>query len=112
MIIFYLYFIGIPCLEPIENDFAIKNNLEINKILDDKNDKIINSIELISNRTKDEASEIVRKRLIELSMGGYETSERLNDWCISRQRYWGTPIPLIYCDNCNVRIDVINFKII
>jgi leucyl-tRNA synthetase len=72
---------------------------------------MINSFELINNKTKDEASEIVRKKLIELSMGGYETSDRLNDWCISRQRYWGTPIPLIYCDNCDVIIVHFSFCI-
>lgn len=38
--------------------------------------------------------------LAERGHGTAVTNYRLHDWCISRQRYWGPPIPIIYCDDC------------
>jgi leucyl-tRNA synthetase len=39
-------------------------------------------------------------RLEELAIGNRKINYRLRDWGISRQRYWGCPIPIIYCDDC------------
>jgi len=40
--------------------------------------------------------------LAERKQGGATVSFRLRDWGISRQRYWGAPIPVVYCDGCGV----------
>lgn len=42
----------------------------------------------------------ITEKLIELSLGNFKTTYRLRDWLVSRQRYWGAPIPIIHCDKC------------
>lgn len=49
-----------------------------------------------------EAIKAISKHLEEKGQGGSTVSYRLRDWLISRQRYWGAPIPMIYCDTCGV----------
>ena len=47
--------------------------------------------------TSDEAVEKIAEYTRQLGMDGYMISEKARDWLISRQRYWGTPIPLVHC---------------
>ncbi|WP_213818398.1 leucine--tRNA ligase [Garciella nitratireducens] len=49
-----------------------------------------------------EAYPLIIKELEEKNVGKKTISYRLRDWLISRQRYWGTPIPIIYCDDCGI----------
>ena len=46
------------------------------------------------------SSEVAKKKITEFVGGEWKTTYRLRDWLISRQRYWGPPIPLVFCEDC------------
>ena len=55
-----------------------------------------------SGRDSEPAKEAIIAYLEEKKLGQRAVQYKLRDWLISRQRYWGTPIPIIYCDECGM----------
>ncbi|WP_349967497.1 leucine--tRNA ligase [Wolbachia endosymbiont of Armadillidium arcangelii] len=63
-------------------------------------DGVMFNSEFLNGLTVNEAKEVIIKKLEEKGIGKKTINYRLHDWGISRQRYWGCPIPIIYCKDC------------
>ena len=63
--------------------------------------RLINS-RFLDGLTIEEAKKAVADRMADEERGELKTNYRLRDWGVSRQRYWGCPIPMIHCDVCGV----------
>ena len=103
---------GCPAHDQRDFDFAKKYQLEIKQVVSDgKNKKLqeaftgngvlINS-EFLNNLNVVKAKEIIIDKIESLKIGKRKTLFRLKDWGISRQRYWGCPIPMIYLEDGSV----------
>jgi leucyl-tRNA synthetase len=103
-----------PAHDQRDLDFANKYNLEVTTVVSpDGNNfkveeeaftdsgKIINS-DFLNGLEVTEAKKEIIKRLEAKNIGKGKTTYRLRDWGVSRQRYWGCPIPIIYCNSCGI----------
>ncbi len=108
---------GCPAHDQRDLDFARKYHLEVMPVVcpQDTNAQtfridneaftekgiMINS-EFLNGLDTDTAKEKSIERLVKQGQGEKRIQFRLRDWGVSRQRYWGCPIPIIYCDACGV----------
>ncbi|MFA5524778.1 MAG: leucine--tRNA ligase [Tissierellales bacterium] len=74
-------------------------NVEESAYTDTEEGIIVNS-DFINGLPVNEAKEKISNWLEEKGLGHRKTNFKLRDWVFSRQRYWGEPIPLVYCEQC------------
>lgn len=63
---------------------------------------LVNSGEF-NGMDNEKAKKAITEKAVKEGFGEFKTQYRLRDWLISRQRYWGAPIPVVYCDKCGIQ---------
>ncbi|XP_023556474.1 probable leucine--tRNA ligase, mitochondrial isoform X2 [Octodon degus] len=94
--------IGIPSTSAEDAHLAHALGLPYSSVIEtlpDGTEKLRSSAEF-TGLTRQEAFLAVTQKARQMRVGGDVTSNKLKDWLISRQRYWGTPIPIIHCPAC------------
>ncbi len=108
---------AVPTHDQRDFEFARQHNLPMRRVIQDPknatmtveqmsaayedNGVLVNSKQF-DGVPNDQAKQKIAEWMAQGHMGKISVHWRLRDWLISRQRYWGTPIPMIYCETCGV----------
>lgn len=106
---------GVPAHDERDFAFARKYHLPIRQVIRPRegeeageqnaayvDDGLLINSDSFDGMTNREAIRAIAAQLESQEKGGATVSYRLRDWLFSRQRYWGCPIPILYCDDCGV----------
>jgi leucyl-tRNA synthetase len=105
---------AVPAHDQRDFEFAKKYNIQIRIVIQPK-DKKLNGItkaytqpgvltdsKEFTGMDSEQAKAKITELLTKKKLGKKVTQYKFRDWLVSRQRYWGTPIPMIYCEKCGV----------
>ncbi|NLM27642.1 MAG: leucine--tRNA ligase [Clostridiaceae bacterium] len=101
---------AVPAHDERDFEFAQKFNLPIRRVISGRDGMpdelpfiedgiLVDSMEF-SGMTSEQARDEIVKKLEKEGKGEKKVNYRLRDWLVSRQRYWGAPIPIVYCEGC------------
>ena len=106
---------AVPAHDTRDFDFAKKYNLPLKVVIQDPNSPsdckneaytepgvLVNSNEF-DGRKNEDAKKAITQKAVNGGFGEFKTQYRLRDWLVSRQRYWGAPIPVVYCEKCGIQ---------
>ena len=101
---------AVPAHDDRDYEFAKKFNIEMipviegsdieNSAFTETNEGNLINSEFLNGLSVNEAKEKMYEYIEEKEIGHKKTNYKLRDWVFSRQRYWGEPIPLVYCEHC------------
>ena len=106
---------AVPTHDTRDFDFAKKYNLPMKVVIQDpknpsdcKNEAYIDPGVLVNSEefngmNNEDAKKAITEKAVKGGFGEFKTQYRLRDWLISRQRYWGAPIPVVYCEKCGIQ---------
>ena len=105
---------AVPSHDQRDFEYAVEHNLDMLQVIDgretteaafEKQDylgkgcKLINSEEF-TGLTVEEAKDAITEKLVKMGIARKVNNYKMRDWIFSRQRFWGEPIPMIYCEKC------------
>ena len=106
---------AVPTHDTRDFDFAKKYNLPLKVVIQNPENSsdckdeaytepgvLVNSGEFNGMKNED-AKKAITEKAVKEGFGEFKTQYRLRDWLISRQRYWGAPIPVVYCEKCGIQ---------